>query len=380
VRDIQRAFNESAYFAPWLETEKARRAAENRFQKQRRRHKRIDVKVGHGGTLDPLATGVLVIGVGKGTKSLQDFLHCTKAYDTSVVFGAATDTYDILGKVVGRAEYGGITREKVDGVLGKFKGDIMQRPPIFSALRIDGKRLYEYAREGKELPREIQERPVRVEELVLKEWFGPGAHEFKIPDEKAPSEEIELAEKVLELPVNTREAGDLGSKRKRENTEDKDNDIEASGPVPKERRESSQQPGQDSEITAINDVELSEQLTTAVRANSSTTDANGPPAARLVMTVTSGFYVRSLCHDLGKILGSLSFMGSLIRTRQGDFELGKNVLSYEDLKDEKVWAPKLKVMLQDWQARHAPNKSPNRPRQHSPNRQKRRNSSSEAED
>lgn len=67
------------------------------------------------------------------------------------------------------------------------------------------------------------------------------------------------------------------------------------------------------------------------------------------MTVTSGFYVRSLCHDLGAAVGSLGLMAALVRTRQGDFELGKNVLEYNDLKKgEEMWGPKVKGMLEEW--------------------------------
>jgi tRNA U55 pseudouridine synthase TruB len=79
------------------------------------------------------------------------------------------------------------------------------------------------------------------------------------------------------------------------------------------------------------------------------TPANGPPAAKLRMTVTSGFYVRSLCHDLGAAVGSAALMAELERTRQGDFEVGKNVLEYTDLKKgEKVWGPQVEAMLDEW--------------------------------
>ena len=71
------------------------------------------------------------------------------------------------------------------------------------------------------------------------------------------------------------------------------------------------------------------------------------------MTVTSGFYVRSLCHDLGHAIGSLGIMAKLVRTRQGPFELGANVLPYEDLKEgEDVWGPKVKAMLATWEKEH----------------------------
>ena len=105
-----------------------------------------------------MATGVLIMGVGKGTKQLQGFLECTKSYEATILFGAATDTYDVLGKVLRRAEYKHVTKEGVEKALAGFRGNIMQRPPIYSALRMEGKRLYEYAREGKEIPREIEER------------------------------------------------------------------------------------------------------------------------------------------------------------------------------------------------------------------------------
>src|SRR4051794_12313241 len=94
IRDCQSVFNPSSLFAKMLQEEKAIRDKESKYQKQRRRSakKQIQVKIGHGGTLDPLATGVLILGVGKGTKTLQNFLLCTKTYETVVLFGASTDS------------------------------------------------------------------------------------------------------------------------------------------------------------------------------------------------------------------------------------------------------------------------------------------------
>ena len=113
--------------------------------KQRKRQQEPKVKLGHGGTLDPLATGVLIVGVGSGTKALNQFLACTKTYETVVLFGAATDSYDVTGKVVAKAPFAHLTRTKVEEALAQFKGKIRQRPPIFSALKVKGKPLYEYA-------------------------------------------------------------------------------------------------------------------------------------------------------------------------------------------------------------------------------------------
>jgi len=86
--------------------------------------------MGHGGTLDPMASGVLVIGVGKGTKMLQGMLEGYKVYETVCVFGIDTDTYDVEGKILRRLSTEGITREKVEDALKKFRGEIEQVPPM----------------------------------------------------------------------------------------------------------------------------------------------------------------------------------------------------------------------------------------------------------
>ena len=101
IRDCQEFFNPSSLFAPMIAQEKSLRERESKFQKNRRKHfkRQIRVKMGHGGTLDPLASGVLILGVGKGTKSLHDFLNCTKTYEAVVLFGASTDTYDRVGRI-----------------------------------------------------------------------------------------------------------------------------------------------------------------------------------------------------------------------------------------------------------------------------------------
>ncbi|KAI2117224.1 pseudouridine synthase pus4, partial [Ophidiomyces ophidiicola] len=202
LRDLQRHFNPSEFFKPVLEAERQRRREEPRNQLRRRRDKRIQVKLGHGGTLDPIATGVLITGVGKGTKQLNNFLACTKSYEAVVLFGAATDTYDRVGKVVSRAPYEHVTREKVEEALKGFRGKIMQRPSIFSALKVQGKKLYEYAREGKEPPVEIAERPVEVSNLEIVEWYEPGTHSWTWPTEEAGGAEKDIATKLITKEKN----------------------------------------------------------------------------------------------------------------------------------------------------------------------------------
>ena len=309
-----------------------------------------------------MATGVLIMGVGKGTKRLQSFLGCTKTYEATILFGAATDTYDILGKVLRKAEYRHVKREVVEKALGKFKGKIMQRPPVYSALRVQGKRLYEYAREGKEIPKEIEERPVEVKELEIVEWMAGGSHGFHLPKEEAEDEAKDLAEKVLHLgeavatsanAAGNQSADDIastGTKRKRSLALDgdsvKSNKKPELGYGEESRPQSLMSGGLQSPDGSPEDRPLdfhSQQDSSAL--------VEGPPAVKLRLTVTSGFYVRSLSHDLGEVMGSLACMCALVRTRQGDFELGKNVLEYEYLgRGEDVWGPKVEQLLADSQS------------------------------
>ncbi|KAK5167426.1 pseudouridine synthase pus4 [Saxophila tyrrhenica] len=346
IRDCQSHFKSSTFFKPWLDREQARKDSESHNQRQKRRswkqRQPLQVKIGHGGTLDPMATGVLVLGVGNGTKRLPDFIGCTKSYETVVLFGAATDSYDAVGKIIGRKGYEHVTREKVEKALENFRGQIMQRPPIFSALRVQGKRLYEYAREGKEVPVEIQERPVEVKSLEMVEWMEGGSHEYRWPEEEAEPEAKGVAEKVLHL-----ESDGQGAKRKRE--EEVGNGDTESSKRTKASPESTTPPTNESKPTSS-----LEQALAPPTLPQAPQEPCPAPACRLRMSVTSGFYVRSLCHDLGAAVDSMGLMSTLVRSRQGEFSLGENVLEYVDLeKGEEVWGPKIQETLQEWQKREA---------------------------
>ena len=322
------------------------------------------MKLGHGGTLDPMATGVLIVGVGKGTKHLQGFLECTKAYEAVVIFGAATDTYDVLGRVLGKAPYAHVDREGVEGALQKgFCGQIMQRPPLYSALRMDGKRLYEYAREGKEIPRGIEERPVEVKNIGIVAWLAGGTHEFTWPSQDASSEEKRVANDVLHLPHDQSATkgtssdscstpnvdATAGIKRKRSISPDADNSV-PDGLSASKRQETGSLVNSPISVQPKIESNLQQSRSDGVgNMDISLPQEEGPPAAQISMTVTSGFYVRSLCHDLGQAVGSLGIMAALVRKRQGDFELGRNVMEYDDFsKGEDLWAPKLQQMLNAW--------------------------------
>ena len=125
-------------------------------------------KIGHTGTLDPLATGVLVMCVGGATKLASEIEAESKTYLANLDFGYATDTLDVTGKVLETKEKIEVTKELFEASLKRFVGDIEQVPPMYSALKVQGKKLYELAREGKEIERLA--RPVHISYIELIEF------------------------------------------------------------------------------------------------------------------------------------------------------------------------------------------------------------------
>jgi len=121
-------------------------------------------RIGHGGTLDPMATGVLPVFVGRATRGVEFFEHAEKTYETELLLGAATDTEDTTGTVLTRREVS-VTQEQLDGTLERFRGEIMQIPPMYSALKVNGQKLCDLARKGRQVER--QPRPVTIHELTL---------------------------------------------------------------------------------------------------------------------------------------------------------------------------------------------------------------------
>ena len=134
-------------------------------------------KAGHTGALDPLATGVLPVCLGQATKLSGYLLDADKRYLARAAVGACTTTGDAEGEVTRRSDAGALTRAQLDAALPRFTGAIRQRPPMYSALKRDGKPLYELARAGVEVERE--ERPVRIEALAVTA-FEPGAFELDV--------------------------------------------------------------------------------------------------------------------------------------------------------------------------------------------------------
>lgn len=141
---------------------KVRRLARNTIGK---------TKVGHAGTLDPMATGVLVICLGYATRLSEYAMQSTKKYRATVHLGIETDTYDAEGEITTQENATHISREQIENLLPRFVGDIEQLPPMYSAIKKDGKKLYELAREGKTIERTA--RPVTIHTIDIISYEAP---------------------------------------------------------------------------------------------------------------------------------------------------------------------------------------------------------------
>ena len=134
-------------------------------------------RVGHGGTLDPMATGVLPVFVGRATRAVEFAEKSDKEYIAGLKLGVITNTQDTTGEVLETRPVQ-VSREQLEAVLEQFRGDIMQIPPMFSAIKINGKRLYELARKGREVERPA--RPVTIKALELLEQQGEDLYTIKV--------------------------------------------------------------------------------------------------------------------------------------------------------------------------------------------------------
>ena len=134
-------------------------------------------RVGHGGTLDPMATGVLPVFLGRATRAVSFVTDSEKEYVAGLQLGVITNTQDTTGEILETRPVS-VTREQLEAALAPFRGDIFQVPPMYSAIKIGGKKLYELARKGKEVER--PPRPVTIHALELVEQTGPDAWTLRV--------------------------------------------------------------------------------------------------------------------------------------------------------------------------------------------------------
>jgi len=129
------------------------------------------LKVGHAGTLDPLATGVMIICTGKATKRIDEFQYQEKEYIATLKLGATTPSFDLETEIDAEYPTEHITRELIDQIIPTFKGEIWQVPPIYSAVKVAGKRAYDYAREGQKI--ELKPKLLVVDEIEVLKFSLP---------------------------------------------------------------------------------------------------------------------------------------------------------------------------------------------------------------
>lgn len=134
-------------------------------------------RVGHAGTLDPMATGVLPVFIGRATRAVEFASESEKEYLAEIKLGVVTNTQDTTGEILEKRPVS-VTREELEGALAHFRGNILQIPPMYSAIKRDGKKLYELARAGKEVER--PPRPVTIHALEVGEQTGPDTYTLRV--------------------------------------------------------------------------------------------------------------------------------------------------------------------------------------------------------
>ncbi|WRT65612.1 tRNA pseudouridine(55) synthase [Kwoniella shivajii] len=288
--------------------------------KRKKNTTHMGLKIGQGGTLDPLADGVLVIGVNRGTKHLNKYLECTKQYESIGLLGCMTTSMDSEDPVLSTAAWEHVTREDIEKVLDRFRGEIDQVPPIFSALKMDGKHLYEYARESKPLPRPIPTRKctVSIELIDFRPASinpGDGGHEYRWPDKRLSEEEKKVFRKLTDI---VSAAGTEPGKPKGQHepsTTAAPSTAPSTTTTKTEEEEATDGKSEVKTESFVPDLEKPDYPEVS--------PINGlrPPTFKVRMTVSSGTYVRSIVHDVGVALGCGAHVVELTRTRQGEFSL-----------------------------------------------------------
>ena len=260
-----------------------------------------NLKVGHAGTLDPLATGVLLVCIGNACKRAQELQDHPKEYIARIRFGATTPSYDLEKEVDRRFPYEHITEASVRAALPQFLGEQEQVAPLFSAKSVDGVRAYELARKLYRSGRfseldsaaleTLQRNKIVISELELLE-FVPG--------------ETDIAESSASpTPPTACSAGEQASLSTAPSV---------CGPLPLTRP----RVATDSAMSVSSGTSTS---TASSRINVADTSALGLPEAVIRIACSKGTYIRAFARDLGEALGSGAHLSSLVRTRTGEFSL-----------------------------------------------------------
>ncbi|KAF9903467.1 hypothetical protein EC991_003795 [Linnemannia zychae] len=259
--------------------------------KSKRAVKRGLVKIGHGGTLDPLARGIVVVGMGTGCKKLNNMSGSSKVYIAEARLGVSSSTLDSTGSLVDQKPTNHITKALLLDALQAFKGEISQTPPLYSALNMDGKRLYDYAREGIPLPREIPSRKVQIYDLELLSYPDDGI--------TAPDPRLRAFGFQVDSNADATDIGDSDNINSKSTTELSD--------LKKDTQDSS----------TFRPKKLADPITTPVPPPNPATDKY----FHIRVHCSSGTYIRTLIADIATHLGTVGLMTDLLRVEQSGYRL-----------------------------------------------------------
>lgn len=233
------------------------------------------LKTGHAGTLDPMATGVMIVCTGKCTKLIDKLQAGTKEYIATLRLGCTTASFDAEHEIDGTYPTAHITREMVDEVLSRFRGEIMQIPPVYSAVKVDGKRAFAYARENEEV--ELKAKPLVIDELELLD--------INLPEQNVISPNAVEVAGMIKSGVRIK---DFGRK-----------------------------------LQHIEDVEVESEVI---------------PYIKIRVVCSKGTYIRALARDIGEALQSGAYLIGLRRTRVGDIRI-EDCLSVNNVEDWAATVP-----------------------------------------
>ena len=261
-----------------------------------RHFRKKNLKVGHAGTLDPLATGVLLVCIGPACKRAQEFQDHDKEYIAGIRFGATTPSYDLEKEVDRTFPYDGVTEESLRKVLPSFLGTQEQVAPLFSAKSVDGVRAYEMARKMyRNAQKGISDPDFDAAALETLQHSTITISDIELLDfSPAPSASLEMTNRAS-APGVGQNFFDLFSGEK----------------------------------VLVRGVTADAQSTASSRINVADTSALGLPEAHIRIACSKGTYIRAFARDLGEALGTGAHLSSLIRTKTGDFHL-EDALSLEE--------------------------------------------------
>jgi tRNA pseudouridine55 synthase len=318
-------------------------------KKERKKRGKPMMKVGHGGTLDPLASGVLVVGIGKGTSKLQSYLEGDKQYTALVELGYETTTLDAEGEIIKTANWDHVSSiESIrETCIPKFTGQIKQLPPLYSAIRVDGKRLYEIARDDNAnaaaVDVEIPTRDVHVYNLEVESSLNESVLQSGVVDGRKYKEAVKQMEEAAAAAAATaaleaERTANSSPPPEAETQESDDNEAKSGGKGKNKKRKRDKKNKKKSEKKNLFDESTiptiqRAQDDAAITTTSTTFDL---PLFTLNVSCGGGTYIRSLVRDIGYEMDTVATMTGLVRTKQGPFLL-KDVLKREDWNAEKIY-------------------------------------------